>query len=124
MKLYSENEVNNPNNVKVVTSLQGNALYMSREAIPSDKKYKEAVDVYRQLGLIAFTRNALLRFVSLKMTKLEIIESVDMIRFIENEIHIYMRATNHEADSVDIPEDLERVQKKMMTDILFQNYKD
>ena len=124
MKLYSENEVNNPNNVKVVTSLQGNALYMSREAIPSDKKYKEAVDVYRQLGLIAFTRNALLRFVSLKMTKLEIIESVDMIRFIENEIPIYMRATNHEADSVDIPEDLERVQKKMMTDILFQNYKD
>jgi CMP-2-keto-3-deoxyoctulosonic acid synthetase len=47
-----------------------------------------------------------------------------MIRFIENEIPIYMRATNHEADSVDIPEDLERVQKKMMTDILFQNYKD
>ncbi len=124
MKLHSENEVNNPNNVKVVTSLQGNALYMSREAIPSDKKYKEAVDVYRQLGLIAFTRKALLRFVSLEMTRLEIIESVDMNRFIENEIPIYMRATNHEADSVDTPEDLERVQKKMMNDCLFKNYKD
>ena len=74
MKLNSEDEVNNPNNVKVVTSLQGNALYMSREAIPSDKKFKGSIDVYRQLGLIAFTRDALLRFVSLEMTKLEIIE--------------------------------------------------
>ena len=123
MKLHSEDEVNNPNNVKVVTSLQGNALYMSREAIPSDKKFKGSIDVYRQLGLIAFTRDALLRFVSLEMTKLEIIESVDMNRFIENEIPIYMRATSHEADSVDTPEDLNRVQKKMMSDSLFQNYK-
>ena len=122
MKLHSEDEVNNPNNVKVVTSLQGNALYMSREAIPSVKKYIGSVDVYRQLGLIAFTRNALLRFISLEMTKLEIIESVDMNRFIENEIPIYMRTTNHEADSVDTPEDLDRVEKKMITDSLFQIY--
>ena len=122
MKLHSEDEVNNPNNVKVVTSLQGNALYMSREAIPSDKKFKGSIDVYRQLGLIAFTRDALLRFVSLEMTKLEIIESVDMNRFIENEIPIYMRATSYEADSVDTHEDLDRVQKKMVSDSLFQIY--
>ena len=68
MKLHSEVEVNNPNNVKVVTSLKGNALYMSREAIPSDKKFKEVIEVYRQLGLIAFTRGALLQFVSLEMS--------------------------------------------------------
>jgi 3-deoxy-manno-octulosonate cytidylyltransferase (CMP-KDO synthetase) len=123
MKLHSEDEVNNSNNVKVVTSLQGNALYMSREAIPSDKKFKGSIDVYRQLGLIAFTRDALLRFVSLEMTNLEIIESVDMNRFIENEIPIYMRATSHEADSVDTPEDLDRVEKKMISDSLFKNYK-
>lgn len=122
MKLHSEDEVNNPNNVKVVTSLQGNALYMSREAIPSDKKFKGSINVYRQLGLIAFTRDALLRFVSLEMTNLEIIESVDMNRFIENEIPIYMRATSHEADSVDTPEDLDRVEKKMITDSLFKIY--
>ena len=46
-----------------------------------------------------------------------------MNRFIENEIPIYMKPTNHEADSVDTPEDLDRVEKKMMTDILFENYK-
>jgi 3-deoxy-manno-octulosonate cytidylyltransferase (CMP-KDO synthetase) len=123
MKLHSEDEVNNPNNVKVVTNIQGNALYMSREAIPSDKKFKGSIDVYRQLGLIAFTRDALLRFVCLEMTKLEIIESVDMNRFIENEIPIYMRATSHEADSVDTPEDLDRVEKKMISDSLFKKYK-
>ena len=48
---------------------------MYREAIPSDKKFKGSINVYRQLGLIAFTRDALLRFVSLEMTNLEIIES-------------------------------------------------
>ena len=69
-----------------------------------------------------FVSNPKLRFVSLEMTKLEIIESVDMNRFIENEIPIYMRATSYEADSVDTPEDLDRVQKKMVSDSLFQIY--
>jgi CMP-2-keto-3-deoxyoctulosonic acid synthetase len=96
---------------------------MSREAIPSSKNFKGEMEVYRQLGLIAFTRKALLDFVNLEMTKLEIIESVDMNRFIENEILIFMRLTNHDADSVDTPEDLIRVDKKMAEDRLFEKYK-
>lgn len=123
MRLDSEEEVNNPNNVKVVTSLKGNALYMSREPLPSSKKYKEPIEVYRQLGLIAFTRDSLLEFVALEMTRLEIIESVDMNRFIENEVPIFMRSTEYEADSVDTPEDLIRVEGKMASDTLFEKYK-
>ncbi|NBO72118.1 MAG: 3-deoxy-manno-octulosonate cytidylyltransferase [Bacteroidetes bacterium] len=123
MTLTTEDEINNPNNVKVVVSNKGNALYMSREAIPSSKKFKGKMEVYRQLGLIAFSRKALLGFVNLEMTKLEIIESVDMNRFIENEIPIFMRLTYHEADSVDTPEDLIRVDKKMSEDSLFEKYK-
>jgi len=123
MKLISDEDIHNPNNVKVVTSLKGNALYMSREALPSNKKYKKQFDVFRQLGLIAFTREALLQFVALEMTNLEIIESVDMNRFIENEIPIYMRGTEYEADSVDTPEDLIRVEGKMAADGLFAKYK-
>jgi len=123
MTLTTEDEINNPNNVKVVVSNKGNALYMSREAIPSSKKFKGKMEVYRQLGLIAFSRKALLNFVNLEMTNLEIIESVDMNRFIENEIPIFMRLTHHDADSVDTPEDLIRVDKKMADDSLFGKYK-
>ena len=123
MKLTTKEEINNPNNVKVVISKNSNALYMSREAIPSSKKYDDNIEVYRQLGLIAFTRKSLLNFVNLEMTKLETIESVDMNRFVENEIPIFMKLTNFDADSVDTPEDLVRVSKKMEQDKLFVKYK-
>lgn len=113
----------NPNNVKVVTDIYSNALYMSREPIPSRQKYNKDFAAYRQLGLIAFTRTSLLKFISLPQSHLEIIESVDMNRFIENGTKIYMTVTAFEADSVDNPEDLIRVNHKMERDILFQKYK-
>jgi 3-deoxy-manno-octulosonate cytidylyltransferase (CMP-KDO synthetase) len=123
MKLTTKEEINNPNNVKVVISKNSNAIYMSREAIPSSKKYNDNIEVYRQLGLIAFSRKSLLNFVNLEMTKLETIESVDMNRFVENEIPIFMKVTNFDADSVDTPEDLVRVSNKMEKDKLFVKYK-
>lgn len=122
--LRTEEERNNPNNVKVVTDIEGRALYMSREAIPSKKKFNGNINSYRQLGLIAFTREALLQFVSLKTTPLEIIESVDMNRFLEYGIPIHMRITEFESDSVDTPDDLDRVALKMKGDELFISYKD
>jgi 3-deoxy-manno-octulosonate cytidylyltransferase (CMP-KDO synthetase) len=123
MKLTTKEEINNPNNVKVAISKKSNALYMSREAIPSSTKYSNSIEFYRQLGLIAFTRKSLLNFVNLEMTKLETIESVDMNRFLENEIPIFMKLTNFDADSVDTPEDLVRVSNKMENDKLFVKYK-
>jgi 3-deoxy-manno-octulosonate cytidylyltransferase (CMP-KDO synthetase) len=116
-------EVDNPNIVKVVTDLKGNALYMSREAIPSRQKYSEAILAFRQLGLIAFSREALLKFVALKPTSLEIIESVDINRLLENSIPVHMELTNYQVDAVDTPEDLIRVEEKMKKDSLFQTYK-
>lgn len=121
--LTKVDEINNPNNVKVVMDLNGNALYMSREAIPSVEKYQGQIDYYRQLGLIAFTRDALLKFISLKSTPLEIIESVDMNRFLEHGIPIHMEETKYEVDAVDTPEDLIRVEEKMKKDKLFDSYK-
>jgi 3-deoxy-manno-octulosonate cytidylyltransferase (CMP-KDO synthetase) len=120
--LKSTDEIENPNNVKVVISKQNNALYMSREPIPSIKKYKSKLDFYRQLGLIAFSRDSLLKFISLETTPLEIIESVDMNRFLENEISIYMKITNYDSDAVDDKSDLARVVDKMNNDDLFKKY--
>ena len=121
--LKNLSEAENQNYVKVVTGMDGKALYMSREPIPSPTKYKGNITYYRQLGLIAFTREAILKFVSLPTTRLEIIESVDMNRFLENHIPIQMSVTDFEADSVDTPDDLERVIIKMKKDSLFHGYK-
>jgi 3-deoxy-manno-octulosonate cytidylyltransferase (CMP-KDO synthetase) len=123
VSLTTRSDVESPNNVKVVLGLNGDALYMSREPIPSKEKYSEEIQYFRQLGLIAFTRDALLNFVKLKMTKLEIIESVDMNRFLENGIPIHMVETKLEVDAVDTPDDLVRVVKKMENDLFYKNYK-
>lgn len=121
--LPTQDEHENQNNVKVVTNIKGEAIYMSREPIPSRKKFKGEIPAFRQLGLIAFTREALLKFVALPTTPLEIIESVDMNRLIENGVPIHMTVTKYLADSVDTVEDLVRVEEKMKKDILFQTYK-
>lgn len=121
--MKTDEERNDPNNVKVVVDIFGDAMYMSRENIPSDKKYAAQLNVYRQLGLIAFTREALLKFVALETTPLEQIESVDMNRFLENRVPIHMELTQFEADAVDTPEDLKRVEAKMQQDPFFlQHY--
>lgn len=122
-RLHSDEERENPNNVKVVTDIAGDVIYFSREAIPSKKKYNKEVPSFRQLGLIAFTRESLLKFVSLTTTPLEIIESVDMNRFIEHRVPIRTVITAFEADSVDTQDDLQRVDLKMKNDRLYQTYK-
>lgn len=122
-RLKDLNEAQNPNFVKVVTDLNGRALYMSREPIPSSSNYKSNIEYYRQLGLIAFKREALLSFVKLSTTRLEIIESIDMNRFLENQVSVQMSITDFEADSVDTVEDLTIVSAKMKKDLLFSKYK-
>lgn len=123
VSLITEEEVNNPNNVKVVIGINGNALYMSREPIPSKEKFKGQINYFRQLGLIGFTREALLDFIALETTELEKIESVDMNRFLENGISIHMVETKFEVDAVDTPDDLIRVEEKMKNDKLYLKYK-
>tara|TARA_B100000780_G_C21113781_1_gene450350 strand:- start:1146 stop:1931 length:786 start_codon:yes stop_codon:yes gene_type:complete len=122
-KLTSEEDKQNGNNVKVVTDCKGHALYMSREAIPSSKKFSDEIDSYKQLGLIGFTGQMLVNFTKLKPTPLEIIESVDMNRVLEHGHKIKMAITEFDTDAVDIPSDLTRVNLKMKSDTLFQKYK-
>jgi len=116
-------EVSNPNHVKVVTSVDGKALYMSREPIPSAAKYNQKINYLKQIGLMAFTRNALLKFIELPVSELEIIESIDMNRFIQNQVQIQMRITDFEPVAVDTKEDLQKVEDNMRVDSLFPLYK-
>jgi len=121
-RLNKRSDIENKNNVKVIINSKNRAIYMSREPIPSNKIFKEEINYFRQLGLIAFTRESLIKFTDLKMSRTEIIESVDMNRLIENNVPIHMVETMFDVDAVDHKEDLQRVEKKMKKDKIFKKY--
>jgi len=121
-ELNSEHEWRDPNEVKVVIDKQSFAIYFSREPIPSNKKYSNKIKAYKQVCIIPFKRDALLNYVTLNPTPLEIIESVDMNRFIENGIKIKMIETDNNTIAVDTPEDLANVERLMKNDSLIKTY--
>ncbi len=112
----------NPNEVKVVTDKNNNALYFSREPIPSRKKGVLDVPMKKQVCVIPFTRDFLLQYNEMEPTPLEIIESVDMMRIIENGMKVKMVPTNFVTKAVDTREDLDIVCKMMKEDIFLNNY--
>jgi len=121
MKSSAEHE--DPNEVKVVVDVNNFALYFSREAIPSNKKESNENYMHKQVCIIPFTRNFLLKFNELEPTPLEIIESVDMMRVLEHGYKVKMVPTKYDTYSVDNKEDLMRVEELMKKDELLSKYK-
>jgi len=112
------------NEVKVVVDRNSDALYFSREPIPSQKKYNKKYECYKQVCVIPFTRNYLLYYTELEPTPLEIIESVDMNRLLEHGQKVRMVLTGHKTYAVDTAQDLEHVSKLMKEDPLCKKYLD
>lgn len=121
-EIQKESEINNRNVVKTIMDVDSNAIYFSREPIPSNMMYKKMISYYKQLGLISFSRKSILNFIKLNPTNLEIIESVDMNRLIENNIKIKLVQTTHESKGVDTYEDFLEVDSLMKDDELFISY--
>lgn len=121
-KMNSIQEHQDPAEVKVVVDKNNYALYFSREPIPSRKKGVADVPMLKQVCIIPFVRDFLLEYNLMEQTPLEIIESVDMNRLLENGIKIKMVLSETETYSVDTPADLENVNNKMMNDILLKSY--
>jgi 3-deoxy-manno-octulosonate cytidylyltransferase (CMP-KDO synthetase) len=118
----AEDEFTDPNTVKVVLGTGRDILYLSREPIPSRKKFSGDVPRWKQLGMIAFTRDALLDYVALPATPLEIIESVDMNRLLEHGRRIHAVPTAYRTAAVDTPADRDRVERFMTGDPLLSSY--
>ena len=118
----SREEHNDPNEVKVVVDLQGFALYFSREPIPSWKKGAKEVPMYKQVCIIPFRRDFLIRYNRLSPTPLEEIESVDMLRNLEHGYKVKMVRTAFDTYSVDTIEDLTKVEKLMTNDAILKSY--
>jgi 3-deoxy-manno-octulosonate cytidylyltransferase (CMP-KDO synthetase) len=113
-----------PNVVKIVVGLNGNALYLSREPIPSRKKTAQPVPMFKQLGLIAFRRDYLQSFYTLAPTPLEKIESVDVLRVLEHGGRLRTVIIDLKSVGVDTVEDLCRVERLMADDPLISKYAD
>jgi 3-deoxy-manno-octulosonate cytidylyltransferase (CMP-KDO synthetase) len=120
--IESESAFVDQNEVKVVTDLEGNALYFSRESIPSKWHGLKNLPMKKQLGLIFFKRNLLLKFNALSQTPLEIIESVDMLRILENGDKIKMLDVKSQMIGVDTLDDLKKAETLMKSDSIFNRY--
>ncbi len=110
--LCTPENINNPNAVKVVTANDGRALYFSRATIPFDRDpgHNSAPQYWKHLGLYAYRKSALERFPTLPFRTLEQAEKLEQLRFLENNINIYVEPTDHDTIGVDTEEDLRRVE--------------
>lgn len=104
----AEVDIPNPNAVKVVTDLSGRALYFSRATIPFDRDATRP-RYFKHLGIYAYQKPALDRFVKLPESALEKSERLEQLRFLENGISIYVGETPYDSVGVDTEEDLQRV---------------
>lgn len=120
--IQSLEEFEDPNEVKVVVGLTGSALYFSREPIPSRKKGVSEVPMLKQVCIIPFRRDYLLKFNAMLSTPLEKIESVDMMRILEHGDDVHMVLTNADTVSVDTKDDLGKVARKMIHDKIRLKY--
>lgn len=120
--LKDEKEHNDPNEVKVVMALNKNAMYFSREPIPSRKKFKGVLAMHKQVCVIPFRRDFLLKFTQMKPTPLEIVESVDMLRILEHGYNVRMAPTQYKVYSVDTEEDRLLVEKLIGNDPIVNQY--
>lgn len=120
--LKSRQEHDDPNEIKVVVDRNNFAIYFSREPIPSWKKGAKNIPMLKQICIIPFRRDFLIKFNELEPTPLEIIESVDMLRVLEHGYKVKMVLTNYETYSVDTIEDLKKVEMLMENDKLIVQY--
>jgi 3-deoxy-manno-octulosonate cytidylyltransferase (CMP-KDO synthetase) len=108
--LTDETGWDDPNTVKVVCDLRGDALYFSRSSIPH-RDEGEPVDGLHHLGLYAFTRETVLRFPSLEQTELERRERLEQLRALAHGIPIRVCMTDRPVLEVNTPEDLEQAHR-------------
>lgn len=104
-------DVNNPNAVKIVTALNGRALYFSRSTIPFDRDHRGDLRYFKHLGFYAYTPKALEQFCLWPESELERSERLEQLRFLDHGVDIYAAETPFDTVGVDTEADLQRVEQ-------------
>lgn len=110
-EIKDKEEINNPNNVKVITDQNGFALYFSRSVIPFPREENVGVRYMKHIGIYAFRKQALLDFYNLPILSLEASEKLEQLRYLEYGKRIKMIETSHGSIGIDTIEDLEKARK-------------
>lgn len=110
-KITDRNDIQNPNNVKVVVDQNQFALYFSRSVIPFPREENVGVKYMQHIGIYGFRKQALLDFYALPMKSLEASEKLEQLRYLEYGKRIKMVETNHIGIGIDTLEDLEKARK-------------
>ena len=111
--IQEEREITDPKDVKVTFDQCGDALYFSRATIPHGRDQLSGYDVYKHLGVYAYTREFLECFRSLTPGRLEEIEKLEQLRAMEHGHRIRVVVTPYDSPEVDLPIDIKRIEKKM-----------
>lgn len=111
VNITDEDEINNPNTVKVIIDQSDFALYFSRSPIPYPRDKNTGVKYYKHKGIYAFRKEALMDFYRLPMQTLEATEKLEQLRYLEYGKRIKMVETNVQGIEIDTPADLERAKK-------------
>ena len=109
--LAAKEEIENPNNVKVIVDQHNCALYFSRSTIPYYRSTDLPQNYYKHLGVYAFRREALIHFSTSEMTPLEQAEKIECIRYLEQGKKMKMVVTHQTAIGIDTPDDLKKAEQ-------------
>ncbi|MDD7916025.1 3-deoxy-manno-octulosonate cytidylyltransferase [Polaribacter ponticola] len=113
VQITNKEDIENPNNVKVITDVNNMAIYFSRSVIPFHRDKSIEVKYFKHKGVYAFRKQALIDFYHTPMTPLEAAEKIEAIRYQEIGKKIKMVETDVEAVGIDTPEDLEKAKKHL-----------
>ena len=113
-EITNVNDIENPNNVKVVVDQNHFALYFSRSVIPYPRDANCGVRYLQHIGIYGFRKQALLDFYQLPMKSLEASEKLEQLRYLEFGKRIKMISTDHVGVGIDTPDDLERARTLML----------
>ncbi len=113
-EITNEDDINNPNNVKVVVNQNGFALYFSRSVIPYPREKNVGVRYMQHIGVYAFRKQALMDFYHLPMKSLEASEKLEQLRYLEFGKQIKMIETTHVGIGIDTIEDMEKARKMLL----------
>ena len=111
-KLISVEEINNPNNVKVVVDKNNNSLMFSRSIIPY-KRVENNFNYFKHIGIYAFRNSFLNKFKKFKQTNLELTEMIEALRIIEHGYNIHMIEIDHEQISIDTIDDFNKAKSML-----------
>ncbi len=109
-KIKNEEDIENPNVVKLVKDINNYALYFSRRAIPYNREKENSPTYFKHLGLYAYRAETLKEITSLQPSSLELAESLEQLRWLENGYKIKVAETELESIAIDTPLDLKRAE--------------